>query len=209
MNQLALGIAGGTGSGKATVARSVVERLALDEVVLLELDAYYRDLSDLPREHRDRRNDFDHPDAIEWTLFAAHLSALKEGRAVERPVYDFTRHLRTGETVRVEPRDVMVAEGILLFHLPETRELLDIKIFVDTPADLRLLRRIRRDVAERGRTFEAVAEQYVRTVRPMHQAFVEPSRRYADVIIPEGGGNPVAIDMLAARIRLMREVSAP
>ena len=131
---------------------------------------------------------------------------MKAGHAIDQPVYDFTRHVRTGETVRVEPRDVIIAEGILLFHVPEIRELLDIRIFVDTPADIRLLRRITRDIRDRGRTLESVTEQYVRTVRPMHEEFVEPSKRYADVIIPEGGYNEIAIDMLTSKIRLMQEV---
>lgn len=205
MTRLALGIAGGTGSGKTTVASNIVKRLALDSITVITMDSYYRDLADLPPAQRAEAN-FDHPDSVEQDLFVQHLTELKAGRPVEQPVYDFARHVRTGETVTVEPRDVIIVEGILLFHVPEIREALDIRIFVDTPADIRLLRRIIRDIRDRGRTLESVAEQYVRTVRPMHEEFVEPSKRYADVIVPEGGYNDIAIDMIASRIRLMQEV---
>lgn len=205
MTRLALGIAGGTGSGKTTVASNIVKRLALDSITVITMDSYYRDLADLPPARRDEAN-FDHPDSIEQELFVRHLTELKAGRPIEQPVYDFARHVRTGDTVTIEPRDVVIAEGILLFHVPEIREALDIRIFVDTPADIRLLRRITRDIRDRGRTLESVAEQYVRTVRPMHEEFVETSKRYADVIIPEGGYNEIAIDMVASRIRLMQEV---
>lgn len=206
MNRLAIGIAGGTGSGKTTVARNIVKRLALDAVTVIQQDAYYRDLSDLPAAQRDLLN-FDHPDSIEYELFAEHVKRLKAGDEVDQPVYDFTNHTRTDETTRVVPRDVVIAEGILLFHYPDLREILDIKIFVDTPADIRLLRRIRRDIRDRGRTLESVTEQYVKTVRPMHEEFVEPSKRWADVIIPEGGFNEIAIDMVSSKIRLMQELS--
>lgn len=206
MNRLAIGIAGGTGSGKTTVARNIVKRLALDAVTVIQQDAYYRDLRDLPPAQRDLLN-FDHPDSIEYELFAEHVKRLKAGDEVDQPVYDFTTHTRTDETARVVPRDVVIAEGILLFHYPDLREILDIKIFVDTPADIRLLRRIRRDIRDRGRTLESVTEQYVRTVRPMHEEFVEPSKRWADVIIPEGGFNEIAIDMVSSKIRLMQELS--
>lgn len=205
MSRLLIGIAGGTGSGKTTVADNIVKRLALDSVTVITMDSYYRDLADLPPARRDEAN-FDHPDSIELGLFVEHLSALKQGRPIDQPVYDFTRHVRTGDTVRIEPREVVIAEGILLFHIPEIRDLLDIRIFVDTPSDIRLLRRITRDIRDRGRTLDSVAEQYVRTVRPMHEEFVEPSKRYADVIIPEGGYNEIAIDMVTSRIRLMQEV---
>ena len=205
MSRLLIGIAGGTGCGKTTVADNIVKRLALDSVTVITMDSYYRDLADLPPARRDEAN-FDHPDSIELGLFVEHLHALKTGRPIEQPVYDFTRHVRTGATVRIEPREVVIAEGILLFHIPEIRDLLDIRIFVDTPSDIRLLRRITRDIRDRGRTLDSVAEQYVRTVRPMHEEFVEPSKRYADVIIPEGGYNEIAIDMVTSRIRLMQEV---
>lgn len=197
-----IGLAGGTGSGKTTVARNLLRRLALDSITVLQQDAYYRDLADLAPAQRATRN-FDHPNSIENELFTAHLRALKEGLPVERPVYDFSRHVRTAETIRVEPRDVILTEGILLFHFPEVRDLLDVKIYVDTPPDIRLLRRIHRDIRERGRTFESVGEQYLRTVRPMHDEFVEPSKRFADVIIPEGGENEIAIDMIASRVRAL------
>lgn len=205
MSRLLLGIAGGTGSGKTTVANNIVKRLALDSITIITMDSYYRDLADLPPARRDEAN-FDHPDSVEMDLFVEHLRGLKSGRTIEQPVYDFTRHVRTGETTLIEPRDVIIAEGILLFHAPEIRDCLDIKIFVDTPSDIRLLRRITRDIRDRGRTLESVTEQYVRTVRPMHEEFVEPSKRYADVIIPEGGYNEIAIDMVSSRIRLMQEV---
>lgn len=205
MSSLLLGIAGGTGSGKTTVASNIVKRLALDSITVITMDSYYRDLADLPPARRDEAN-FDHPDSIEQDLFVRHLEALKSGKPIEQPVYDFTRHMRTGSTILIEPREVVIAEGILLFHVPEIREILDIRIFVDTPSDIRLLRRITRDIRDRGRTLESVTEQYVRTVRPMHEEFVEPSKRYADVIIPEGGYNEIAIDMVTSRIRLMQEV---
>jgi uridine kinase len=205
MSRLLLGIAGGTGSGKTTVANNIVKRLALDSITIVTMDSYYRDLADLPSARREEAN-FDHPDSIEQDLFVEHLRALKSGQVIQQPVYDFTRHVRTHVTNRIEPREVIIAEGILLFHVPEIREVLDIRIFVDTPADIRLLRRITRDIRDRGRTLESVTEQYVRTVRPMHEEFVEPSKRYADVIIPEGGYNEIAIDMVSSRIRLMQEV---
>ncbi|MGH7570425.1 MAG: uridine kinase [Gemmatimonadota bacterium] len=202
MTRFVIGLAGGTGSGKTTVARNLLHRLALDSITVLQQDAYYRNLVDLAPAQRATRN-FDHPNSIEIELFTAHLRALKEGRPVERPVYDFSRHVRTAETSRIEPREVILAEGILLFHFPDVRDLLDVKIYVDTPPDIRLLRRIQRDIRERGRTFESVGEQYLRTVRPMHDEFVEPSKRFADVIIPEGGENEIAIDMIASRVRLL------
>lgn len=205
MSRLLIGIAGGTGSGKTTVADNIVRRLALDAVTVVTMDSYYRDLADLPPPRRDEAN-FDHPDSIEQDLFVEHLRALKNGVSIEQPVYDFTRHVRTDATVRIEPREVVIAEGILLFHVAEIRDLLDIRIFVDTPSDIRLLRRITRDIRDRGRTLDSVAEQYLRTVRPMHEEFVEPSKRFADVIIPEGGYNEIAIDMVTSRIRLMQEV---
>lgn len=206
MSALVIGIAGGTGSGKTTVARNIVRRLDLDAVAVIQQDAYYRDLADLPRAQRESRN-FDHPDSIEHELFIEHVRALKRGEKVRQPVYDFTRHVRREETVEVVPTDVLIVEGILLFHYPDLRETFDIRIFVDTPPDIRLLRRIERDIAERGRTLESVTEQYLRTVRPMHEEFVEASKRHADVIIPEGGHNEIAIDMVASRIRFIRETS--
>jgi len=206
VSRLLIGIAGGTGSGKTTVAQNIVRRLHIDAVTVIQQDAYYRELSALAPLQRDSLN-FDHPDSIENDLFVEHLVTLKEGTEIQQPVYDFTRHLRTDTTVRVEPRDVIIAEGILLFHFPEVRNALDIRIYVDTPADIRLLRRIQRDIRERGRTLDSVTEQYLRTVRPMHEEFVEPSKRFADVIIPEGGQNEIAIDMITARIRFLREIT--
>ena len=205
MSRLVIGIAGGTGSGKTTVASNIIRRMDIDAVTVLQQDAYYRDLTDLAPPQRDLRN-FDHPDSIENDLFVEHLKALKAGEEIDQPIYDFTRHLRTGVSLRITPRDVVIAEGILLFHFPEVREALDIRIYVDTPADIRLLRRIQRDIRERGRDLDNVTEQYLRTVRPMHEEFVEPSKRFADVIIPEGGQNEIAIDMIAARIRYLREI---
>jgi len=206
MSRLVLGIAGGTGSGKTTVARNILGRLDIDAATVIQLDAYYRDLSDLPRRHRDAMN-FDHPDALEIDRFVDDLAGLRDGAEVGQPVYDFTTHTRTDRIVTLTPRDVVIAEGILLFHFARVRRLLDIRIFVDTPADIRLLRRIERDIRDRGRTLDSVAEQYVRTVRPMHEEFVEPSKRHADVIVPEGGHNEIAIDMIVSRIRLMREIA--
>lgn len=206
MSRLVLGIAGGTGSGKTTVARNILGRLDIDSATVIQQDAYYRDLSDLPRRHRDAMN-FDHPDALEIGTFVEHLAALREGVEVGQPVYDFTTHTRTERTVTLTPRGVVIAEGILLFHFARVRRLLDIRIFVDTPPDIRLLRRIDRDIRDRGRTLESVSEQYLRTVRPMHEEFVEPSKRHADVIVPEGGYNEIAIDMIVSRIRLMREIT--
>lgn len=206
MSRLVVGIAGGTGSGKTTVTRNILHRLDLDAIAVLQQDAYYRDLSDLGPAQRDLRN-FDHPDSIELDLFADHLASLKAGEGIAQPVYDFARHVRTAETRWVEPGDVVIVEGILLFHFAEIRDLLDIRIFVDTPPDIRLLRRITRDIRERSRTLESVTEQYLRTVRPMHEEFVEPSKRHADVIVPEGGHNEIAIDMIASRIRLLLEVA--
>jgi uridine kinase len=205
MTRVVIGIAGGTGSGKTTVTRNIVSRLGLDTVTTIQLDAYYRDLKDLAPAQRDQTN-FDHPDSIELGLFIQHLEVLKAGEPIEQPIYDFTTHTRTEDTVTVVPGEVIIAEGILLFHDGGLRELLDVKIFVDTPPDIRLLRRIRRDIRERGRTLESVTDQYLRTVRPMHEEFVEPSKRYADVIVPEGGYNEIAIDMIATRIRWMQEV---
>ncbi len=197
---LIIGIAGGTGAGKTTIARSVVGELPASAVTLLEHDNYYRDRPDLDLETRTQQN-YDHPDSLENTLLIKHLQALGRGEAVERPNYDFVHHRRKEETTRVEPTRVIVVEGILIFADPDLRAQFDILIFVDTPADIRLLRRIRRDMERRGRTFDDVRRQYSKTVRPMHEAFVEPSRRYADVIIPEGGNTKVAVEMVVERIR--------
>jgi len=194
-----LGVAGGTGSGKTTVARAILDAVGAGRIAFLEQDSYYRDV--VWGSHADLlRHNFDHPDALDSDLLAAHVAELKAGRAVEVPVYDFVRHRRTGATRRVEPRPVVVLEGILLFVEPALRDLLDLKVYVDTDADLRLIRRLRRDMSERGRSVDEVLRQYLATVRPMHLEFVEPSKRWADLIIPEGGENRVALEMLVARV---------
>ncbi|MGD8732617.1 MAG: uridine kinase, partial [Anaerolineales bacterium] len=172
------------------------------KIAFLPHDAYYKDLDDLPRSQRDMIN-FDHPDSLETDLMVKHLRSLRQGKAVKIPIYDFTNHSRTDRTSRIEPQSVILVEGILVFAEPELRNLFDIKIFVDTPADIRFIRRLERDIVERGRTVESVIQQYQMTVRPMHLEFVEPSKRHADVIIPEGGLNTVAMDMVVARIENM------
>ena len=197
---LTVGISGGTGSGKTTITSRLMCALTEQSVVLVQQDHYYKDLSHLPFEERTKVN-FDHPDSIETPLMIEQLTALREGRAVERPVYDFTEHRRVAKTVRVEPRPAVLLEGILIFENADVRKLLDIKIFVDTDADIRFIRRLRRDVRERGRTVESVVEQYLSTVRPMHNEFIEPSKRHADVIIPEGGHNEVGIDLVIQKIK--------
>jgi uridine kinase len=204
MEPVIIGVAGGTGSGKTTVAREILKRAGTDQITLIQHDAYYRDLGDLPPAQRAMQN-FDHPDALENSLLIAHLKNLKAGQPVEVPVYNFTTHTRTNETTRVEPRRVILVEGILIFADAALRATMDVKIYVDTDADIRFIRRLKRDLAERGRTMESVIHQYLATVRPMHEEFVEPSKRYADVIIPEGGFNEVAIDMVAARIKALLE----
>jgi uridine kinase len=194
-----IGVAGGTGSGKTTVASAILRRVGADRMAILSHDAYYRDWVDLPKDVLDHKN-FDHPDSLETDLLVRHLKALKQGAAVEAPVYDFKTHRRSQESRRVEPKKVILVDGILLYVEPELRKVFDVKIYVDTDADVRLIRRIKRDIAERGRTLESVVEQYDSTVRPMHLEFVEPSKRYADLIIPEGGENMVALDFLLARL---------
>lgn len=197
---LVIGIAGGTGAGKTTIARSVVGELPPDAVTLIEHDAYYRDRPDLEFDARSQLN-YDHPDSLDNDLLVEHLDALRAGKGVDRPNYDFVNHRRQPETTRLKPTLVIVVEGILIFAEPALRERMDIKIYVDTPPDIRLLRRIRRDMERRGRSFDDIRRQYNKSVRPMHEAFVEPSRRYADVIIPEGGNQRVAIEMVVERVR--------
>ena len=199
MAPVLIGVAGGTGSGKTTVAREILRRAGANQISLIQHDAYYRDLGDLSIAQRAMQN-FDHPDALDNELLIAHLEKLKAGRPVEIPVYDFTTHTRTAETLRVEPRRVILLEGILIFSDETLRRLMDVKIYVDTDSDIRFIRRLERDISDRGRTMESVIRQYLATVRPMHQEFVEPSKRYADVIIPEGGFNEVAMEMISARI---------
>ena len=195
-----IGVAGGSGSGKTTVVRRIVDSLGPEHVTLLDHDRYYRDRNDLRLEERAALN-YDHPDSLETDLLVRHVRALKAGTAVEAPRYDFTRHARLTEKERVEPRRALIVEGILIFTDAALRELMDIKVFVDTDSDTRFIRRLQRDVAERARTMESVIDQYQSTVKPMHLEFVEPSKRYADVIIPLGGHNTVAVDLLLTMLR--------
>jgi uridine kinase len=197
---LVIGIAGGSGSGKTTVARKLAEALTRTSVVFLDMDAYYRNFAHLPMEERKRVN-WDHPDAFDTDLFAAQVAELCAGRSVDKPVYDFVTHTRSPRIERVEPAEVLVLDGILLFADERMRTLCDVKVFVDADADIRLIRRLRRDVQKRGRTLDEVIAQYLDTVHPMHQQFVEPSKRYADVIVPRGGHNTVAIEMIVAKIQ--------
>jgi uridine kinase len=194
-----IGVAGGTGSGKTTVIAAIAKRIGLERITLVSHDWYYRDFADLPKDVLDRKN-FDHPESLETDLMIRHLRALKQGAAAEAPVYDFRVHRRTAETRRLEPRKVILVEGILIYAEPELRRIFDVKIFVDTDADIRLIRRIKRDIAERSRTLDSVVAQYEATVRPMHLEFVEPSKRWADLIVPEGGENTVALEFLFARL---------
>ncbi len=199
-----IGVAGGTGSGKTTVSQAILDRVGRHRIAYIQHDSYYKDRSHLPPEARGKVN-FDHPDALETEFLVQHLKELRDGHPVEVPVYDFTTHTRTSETQWVEPRRVILVEGILIFADDALRDIMDVKIYVDTDADIRFIRRLERDITERGRTMSSVIDQYLATVRPMHLEFVEPSKRYADVIIPEGGFNPVALDMVVARIEAMME----
>jgi uridine kinase len=195
-----IGICGGTGSGKTTVANRILESVNAGDVAFIQQDSYYRNLKDLPLDYRQQVN-FDHPDALDNDLLVHHIRKLKSGGAVELPLYDFKTHTRLNETLLIEPKPIVIIEGILIFADARLLEQMDIKVFVDTPDDIRFIRRLRRDVAERGRTVDSVIEQYLATVRPMHMQFVEPSKRYADVIIPEGGHNLVSIDLISGKIR--------
>ena len=195
-----IGVAGGTGSGKTTISRALLDGLPHSRAVLVQYDSYYRDQPELSYEERAELN-YDHPSALETELLVEHLDALRSGKTVQVPLYDFASHRRRKETLPVDPAPVIIVEGILVLAEPDIRERLDIKLFVDTAADIRLMRRVRRDLEERGRTFSQVRKQYYDTVRPMHQAFVEPSKSYSDIIIPEGGKNLVAVDMVVARVR--------
>jgi uridine kinase len=197
---LIIGIAGGSGSGKSTVARKVAESLSQASVAFLDMDAYYFDFSHLPMEERKRVN-WDHPESFDTELLASHVRALCAGRSVDKPVYDFVTHTRSDRTERVNPSDVLVLDGILLFVDETMRELCDVKVFVDADADIRLIRRLKRDVQKRGRTLDDVIAQYLEFVHPMHLQFVEPSKRYADVIVPRGGHNTIAIEMIVAKIQ--------
>jgi uridine kinase len=195
-----IGICGGTGSGKTTIANRILQSVSAAEVVFIQQDLYYRNLKDMPLDYRNAAN-FDHPDAIDNELLANHLKKLNAGEPVELPIYDFRTHSRLPDTTPIEAKPIVIVEGILIFAEARLREQMDIKVFVDTPDDIRFIRRLRRDIAERGRTLDSVIEQYVATVRPMHMQFVEPSKRFADVIIPEGGHNLVSIDLISGKIR--------
>jgi uridine kinase len=203
--RILIGIAGGSGSGKTLVARTIVRELGSQKVVIIDQDSYYKDLEQIPFRDREARN-FDHPDAFDNDLLVTHLRDLLDGKPIDQPVYDYTNHCRSSETRRISDHLIVVLEGILIFHEPELRALMDIKLFVDADADVRLTRRLRRDLVERGRAVDSILRQYEESVRPMHLQFVEPSKRFADVIIPGGGHNKVAIDLLKTKIReLLRE----
>lgn len=200
MTPLVIGVAGGSGSGKTTVVRRIVDVLGDEHVSVLEHDRYYRDRNDLRLEERAALN-YDHPDSLETDLMVRHVNALRDGGSVDVPGYDFARHARTAATRNVSPRRAIIIEGILIYTDAALRALMDVKVFVDTDADTRFIRRLQRDITERGRTVQSVIDQYLGTVKPMHLEFVEPSKRYADIIVPQGGHNTVAIDMLLTLIR--------
>jgi uridine kinase len=202
MKPLIIGLAGGTGSGKTTVANRILEKLDSQRVVVLQHDSYYKDLSMHGGKTPDQIN-FDHPDSLETELLIQHLQSFLEGKSYEEPIYNFATYRRMPETRHIEPRDIVIIDGVLIFMDKKLRELMDIKIFVDTDADERLVRRIRRDILERGRSIESVMHQYLSTVKPMHLEFVEPSKHWADIIIPRGAENVVAIDMVATKIQAM------
>lgn len=195
-----IGVAGGTGSGKTTVSRRIWEAVGRERIAYIQHDNYYKDQSHLTLEQRALTN-YDHPDSLETSLLVEHLKELRAGRPVDIPIYDFAIHNRSKQTLRVEPARVILVEGILIFVEPALREMMDMRIFVDTDADIRFIRRLRRDMVERGRTLDSVVKQYLSTVRPMHMEFVEPSKRYADIIVPQGGDNRVAMEMIVSRIR--------
>jgi uridine kinase len=205
---MVVGIAGGTGSGKTTLADLILESIGRDKIAYLPHDAYYRDHKDLRLEERAKLN-YDHPDSLETELLVEHIRQLEAGNSVEMPVYDFTNHSRKEESIHIEPRRVILVEGILIFVEKTLRELFDMKIYVDTDPDLRFIRRLTRDIEERGRTVQSVIDQYMLTVRPMHLEFVESSKRYADIIVPEGGLNAVALDMVIARLQSLLNGEIP
>ena len=200
INLIIIGVAGGSGSGKTTVVQRVVDDLGSEQITVIQHDSYYRDRSAVPPEERAGLN-YDHPDALDTSLLVKHLHELRAGRPVEIPVYDFANHTRLANTVRIDPCEVVIVEGMLILAERALRDLMDIRVFVDTDPDLRLVRRVERDVSERGRAIQSVFEQYLETVRPMHLEFIEPSKRWAHIIIPEGGFNRVGVDMLVAKIR--------
>jgi uridine kinase len=195
-----IGICGGTGSGKTTIARAIVDAVGRENVVLVEQDSYYRNLADMPLDERHQAN-FDHPDSIDSDMLVNHLIRLKQGLVVEMPLYDFKTHTRSDEIEIIRPKQVVIVEGILIFAEPRVLDLLDMRVFVDTPDDIRFIRRLRRDIAERGRTVDSVIDQYYRTVRPMHFEFVEPSKRHADIIIPEGSNTGISVELLCSLVR--------
>ena len=195
-----VGVAGGSGSGKTTVAYNLINSLSSQDAVLIQQDSYYKEIKNKTLDQRAKTN-FDHPDAIEFELLKEHLIALKNSKSIEKPVYNFSTHLREEEKTTIEPSKIVIVEGILILAVPEIRDLLDVKIFVDTDADEMLLRRVERDINERGRTFESVKEQYLSTVKPMYLKFCEPSKRYADIIIPRGGENKIAVDMVISKLK--------
>ena len=195
-----IGICGGTGSGKTTIARRVIEAVGRENVILIEQDSYYRNLADMPLDERHQAN-FDHPDSIDSEMLMNHLKRLKSGDSIEMPVYDFKSHTRSDISDHIEPKPVVLVEGILIFSEPRILSLLDVRVFVDTPDDIRFIRRLQRDIRERGRTTESVIAQYFTTVRPMHFEFVEPSKRSADIIIPEGGNQEIGIEFICSKIR--------
>lgn len=197
---LIIGIAGGTGSGKSTVVRKIVESLGENEVVVLPQDSYYKDSSHVPVEERQNIN-FDHPDAFEWSLLAQHVADLRNGKCIEQPIYSYLTCTRQAETIHIEPREVIIIEGILALCDEELRQMMDLKVFVDADADERLIRVIQRDIIERGRTAEDVMKRYIGVLKPMHNQFIEPCKRYADLIVPEGGNNQVAIDILTMFVK--------
>ncbi|OQY10447.1 MAG: uridine kinase [Fusobacteriia bacterium 4572_132] len=199
MKVVLVGVAGGTGSGKTTVSKKVAKGFN-EDALIIEQDSYYKDISYLPFDERKNSN-FDHPKAIDFELLIKHIKDLKENKKIEKPIYDFTSHLRKEEKIKMSPKKVVIVEGILIFAIPELRELFDIKLFIDTDEDERLLRRIERDMQERKRNFIGIKEQYLKTVKPMYLEFVEPSKRYADIIIPRGGENTVAIKMIIAKLK--------
>jgi uridine kinase len=199
-NCIIIGVAGGSGSGKTTVAHNLIKAFKAEDAVLVEQDAYYKEHGLMTFEERSKVN-YDHPNSIEFELLKKHLLNLKKGNSIQRPIYDFTTHSRKKEFVTLEPSRIIIVEGILIFAVPEIRELFDVKIFVDTDADEMLLRRIERDIKERGRTFDSVKMQYLTTVKPMYLEFAEPSKRYADIIIPRGGENKIAINMVIAKLK--------
>ena len=199
-DQMIIGICGGTGSGKTTLARRIIDSVGSERVILVEQDSYYRNLADMPLDDRHQAN-FDHVDAFDNGMLVNHLKRLKQGQSIEMPVYDYKNHIRSEETIHLEPKPVIILEGILIFAESAVLDLLDFRVFVDTPDDIRFIRRLQRDIVERGRTVDSVIAQYFATVRPMHQEFVEPSKRHADIIVPEGGQFGVSVKFLCSLVR--------